>query len=116
MHRNSNRQEPITLQLTIQSITLPVHEFTIISQFALFILSILDETMHFHVFRYLSKPLDKKRFLRNFQDALAYYNTMTQKIPIETHDGIYTVPYSHIIAIEAQVRKVIIHTIKIFRI
>ena len=56
--------------------------------------------MHFHVFRYLSKPLDKKRFLRNFQDALAYYNTMTQKIPIETHDGIYTVPYSHIIAIE----------------
>ena len=65
--------------------------------------------MHFHVFRYLSKPLDKKRFLRNFQDALAYYNTMTQKIPIETHDGIYTVPYSHIIAIEAQVRKVIIH-------
>jgi len=41
---------------------------------------------------------------------------MTQKIPIETHDGIYTVPYSHIIAIEAQVRKVIIHTIKIFRI
>lgn len=72
--------------------------------------------MHFHVFRYLSKPLDKKRFLRNFQDALAYYNTMTQKIPIETHDGIYTVPYSHIIAIEAQVRKVIIHTIKIFRI
>ena len=58
--------------------------------------------MHFHVFRYLSKPLDKKRFLRNFQDALAYYNTMTQKIPIETHDGIYTVPYSHIIAIEAK--------------
>lgn len=40
VHRNSNRQEPITLQLTIQSITLPVHEFTIISQFALFILSI----------------------------------------------------------------------------
>ena len=30
--------------------------------------------------------------------------------------AIYTVPYSHIIAIEAQVRKVIIHTIKIFRI
>ena len=56
--------------------------------------------MHFHVFRYLSKPLDKKRFLRNFQDALAYYNTMTQKIQIETHDGIYTVPYSHIIAMQ----------------
>ena len=70
-----------------------------------FILSIWDEAMHFHVFRYLSKPLDKKRFLRNFQDALAYYNTMTQKIPIETHDGIYTVPYSHIIAIEAHGKK-----------
>lgn len=72
----------------------------------------LDEAMRFHVFRYLSKPLDKQRFLRNLKDALTYYNTMTQIIPIETHDGIYTVPSSYIIAIEAQGRKVIVHTIK----
>ncbi len=72
----------------------------------------LDEAMRFHVFRYLSKPLDKQRFLRNLKDALTYYNTMTQIIPIETHDGIYTVPSSYIIAIEAQGRKVIVHTIQ----
>lgn len=72
----------------------------------------LDEAMRFHVFRYLSKPLDKQRFLRNLKDALTYYNTMTQIIPIETHDGIYTVPSSYIIVIEAQGRKVIVHTIQ----
>lgn len=44
----------------------------------------LDEAMRFHVFRYLSKPLNKQRFLRNLKDALTYYNTMTQIIPIET--------------------------------
>ena len=27
----------------------------------------LDEAMRFHVFRYLSKPLDKQRFFRNFE-------------------------------------------------
>jgi len=72
----------------------------------------LDDAMRFHVFRYLSKPLDKQRFYRNLTDALMYYNTMTQKIPIETRDGIYTVASSYIIAIEAQSRKVIVHTTK----
>ena len=36
----------------------------------------LDEAMRFHVFRYLSKPLDKQRFFRNLKDALAYYNSI----------------------------------------
>lgn len=70
----------------------------------------LDEAMRFHVFRYLSKPLDKQRLYRNLTDALRYYNTMTQKIPIETRDGISIVASSCIIAIEAQSRKVIVHT------
>ncbi|MCQ5300311.1 response regulator, partial [Blautia wexlerae] len=29
----------------------------------------LDEAMRFHVFRYLSKPLNNQRFLRNLKDA-----------------------------------------------
>lgn len=70
----------------------------------------LDEAMRFHVCRYLSKPLDKQRLYRNLTDALRYYNTMTQKIPIETRDGISIVASSCIIAIEAQSRKVIVHT------
>lgn len=44
----------------------------------------LDEAMRFHVFRYLSKPLDKQRFFRNMKDAVDLYNTMTVKIPVET--------------------------------
>ncbi len=72
----------------------------------------LDEAMRFHVFRYLSKPLDKQRFFRNMNDALSYYNNMTAKIPVETRQGVSTVPASQIIAVEAQGRKVIVHTIK----
>ena len=67
----------------------------------------LDEAMRFHVFRYLSKPLDKQRFFRNMKDALAYYNSITTKIPVETKQGVYSFPASQIIAIEAQGRKVI---------
>ena len=70
----------------------------------------LDEAMRFHVFRYLSKPLDKQRFFRNMKDALAYYNSISIKIPIETKNGIYSIPSSQIIAIEAQGRKVTVHT------
>lgn len=70
----------------------------------------LDDAMRFHVFRYLSKPLDKQRFIRNMKDALAYFNSITIKIPIETKQGIYSFPATEIIAIEAQGRKVIVHT------
>lgn len=39
----------------------------------------LDEAMRFHVFRYLSKPLDKQRIFRNMKDALALYNNSILK-------------------------------------
>lgn len=70
----------------------------------------LDEAMRFHVFRYLSKPLDKQRLFRNMKDAINLYNTITVKIPIETKQGVFTLPSSSLIAVEAQGRKVIIHT------
>lgn len=72
----------------------------------------LDDAMRFHVFRYLSKPLDKQRFFRNMNDAIDLYNTMTVKVPIETKSGVHTLPASSIIMIEAQGRKVIVHTIQ----
>ena len=37
----------------------------------------LDEAMRFHVFRYLSKPLEQQRFFRNMQDAVNLYHTST---------------------------------------
>lgn len=70
----------------------------------------LDDAMRFHVFRYLSKPLEKQRFFRNMKDAIDLYNTITIKIPIETKKGVYTLPASSVIAVEAQGRKVIVHT------
>jgi two-component system LytT family response regulator len=72
----------------------------------------LDDAMRFHVFRYLSKPLDKQRIFRNMKDALALYNTTTAKIPIETKNGIYVVPATDIVFVEARMRKVTVHTIK----
>lgn len=70
----------------------------------------LDEAMRFHVFRYLSKPLDKQRFFRNMKDAVDLYNTITVKVPIETKQGVHTLLASSIIMIEAQGRNVIVHT------
>lgn len=72
----------------------------------------LDDAMRFHVFRYLSKPLAKQRFFRNMKDAVDLYNSMTVKIPIETKQGVHTLPASSIVAVEAQDRKITVHTIK----
>lgn len=70
----------------------------------------LDDAMRFHVFRYLSKPLDRQRFFRNMKDAIDLYNNMTIKLPIETKEGVHTLPASSVIAVEALGRKVIVHT------
>lgn len=71
----------------------------------------LDDAMRFHVFRYLSKPLDKQRFFRNMKDAVDLYHNITQKISIETKQGVHTLPASSIVTVEAQGRKVIVHTL-----
>lgn len=71
----------------------------------------LDEAMRFHVFRYLSKPLDKQRLFRNLKDALQLYHSSTAKIPIETKSGVHLVPVPDIVCIEAQGRNVIVHTV-----
>lgn len=70
----------------------------------------LDEAMRFQVFRYLSKPLEKQRFLRNFKDAVELYYKINIKIAVETKQGVHVINASQIIAVEAQSRKVIIHT------
>lgn len=70
----------------------------------------LDEAMRFHVFRYLSKPLDKQRLFRNLKDALQLYNTNHVKLAVETKQGVYMILSSDIVCVEAQNRKVIVHT------
>lgn len=70
----------------------------------------LDDAMRFHVFRYLSKPLDKQRLFRNLKDAVSIYMASTVKISIETKEGVHTVSASEIIFVEAHGRAVIVHT------
>lgn len=70
----------------------------------------LDDAMRFQVFRYLSKPLDVRRFFRNLKDALNLYNTITVKVPVETKQGVHTLLASSIIAVEALGRKVVVHS------
>ena len=42
----------------------------------------LDEAMRFHVFRYLSKPLEKQRLFRNLKDACLLYTSASLFHPI----------------------------------
>ena len=50
------------------------------------------------------------RLFRNLRDALKLYNSSNMKIAITTKDGVYPVSTSEIICVEAQMRKVIVHT------
>lgn len=72
----------------------------------------LDEAMRFHVFRYISKPIDKNRLFRNLKDAVYQYNINSKKIPIITMDGIITCESDELICIEAKDRKVTVYTCK----
>lgn len=72
----------------------------------------LDEAMRFHVFRYLSKPIDKNRLFRNMKDAMFRYSTISKKIQIETKDYTDVVYMKDIIFVEARERKIFVHTQK----
>ena len=71
----------------------------------------LDEAMKFHVFRYLSKPVDKKRLFRNLGDALYQINTYSRPIVIETAEGVRTVDAEDIICFESEKRRTVVHTV-----
>lgn len=70
----------------------------------------LDDAMRFHVFRYLSKPLEKQRLFRNMKEALHVYSISSRKIPIETKNGVYTIYTSDIVFVESLNKKTIVHT------
>ena len=72
----------------------------------------LDDAMRFHVFRYLSKPIDKNRLYRNLKDAIYQYNIDTKPVPIETEGGIVVLPADEIVCVELVRRKTLIYTNK----
>ena len=66
--------------------------------------------MSFHVFRYLSKPIDKQRLFRNLKDALRLYLSNNTKIAIETKTSVHSANTSNLICVETQGRKTLLHT------
>lgn len=70
----------------------------------------LDSAMRFHVFRYLSKPIDKHRLFVNMADAMNLYNSCSAKIAIETPRKMYTVSTADIIMVTTGNRHVTVYT------
>lgn len=71
----------------------------------------LDDAMRFHVFRYLSKPLDKARLFRNLKDALCQLSVDTRPVLIETPEESATLRADEIVAVEAQGRGTQVQTV-----
>lgn len=65
----------------------------------------LDEAMRYHVFRYLSKPIDKDRLFRNLGHALFQYNTEIARVVVETPTGTHIAKVKDIVYLEAINRK-----------
>lgn len=65
----------------------------------------LDDAMRFHVFRYLSKPLNKDRLFRNLRDALYQLSVDTRPVLIETGEESVTLRADEIVLVESQGRK-----------
>lgn len=72
--------------------------------------SYLDDAMALKVFRFLSKPLDKNRFMKNINMAIDIYQKSTQNIAIETYDEFYNVFTRDILYITIENRKACVIT------
>ncbi|MCC8101940.1 MAG: LytTR family DNA-binding domain-containing protein [Clostridiales bacterium] len=73
----------------------------------------LDDAMRFHVFRYLSKPIDRKRLFRNMDDAIEQHRKNQRahkRITLRTADCIYIVEASEILYIETMDHKTHVYT------
>lgn len=60
----------------------------------------LDNAMRIHVFRYLSKPIDKNRFYENFNDALTEYKFLSKSINVIFEDEVHHIKTKDILYFE----------------
>lgn len=70
----------------------------------------LDDAMKIHVFRYLSKPIDKNRFYTNLKDALEEYRLISKIITVTFNDEVHRIKTKDILFIENQKYGSIIHS------
>ncbi len=72
--------------------------------------SYLDDAMKIHVFRYLSKPIDKNRFYTNLKDALEEYRLISKMVTVIFNDEVHRIKTKDILFIENQKYGSIIHS------
>lgn len=70
----------------------------------------LDDAMRFHVFRYLSKPIESERVITNLEDSLECYHSLGTEVAVKTKESVYHIHSSDIICVEATERIRIIYT------
>lgn len=70
----------------------------------------LDDAMKIHVFRYLSKPIDKNRFFNNFKDALEEYRLISKYVIATFNNEVHRIKTKDILFIENQKYGSIIHS------
>lgn len=70
----------------------------------------LDSAMEIHVYRYLSKPIDEKRFFTNLKSALKQYHLSRHKITITHYSKTVRITTADIIYITVSGHKSMICT------
>lgn len=60
----------------------------------------LDYAMKLQVFRFLSKPLDKNRFIRNLEEAVEEYYNTNKKLTLKSNDSFIVINTSDILFME----------------
>jgi two-component system LytT family response regulator len=98
----------------INGLTVTKHIKAINSNTIIFIVtsfqSYLDDAMALNVFRYLSKPIDENRFIKNINIAIDLYQKSTQNIVIDTYDECYNVFTRDILYVTLENRKACVVT------
>ncbi len=72
----------------------------------------LDDAMDLHVFRYLSKPIDKERFYHSLTLALREYQNIRREVVIECRGETLRVPTREIVYLAIAGRKTLIRTVQ----
>lgn len=70
----------------------------------------LDDAMRIHIFRYLSKPIDKNRFYENFNDALTEYKYLNKAVNVMFEDEVHHIKTREILYFENLKYGSLIHT------
>lgn len=72
----------------------------------------LDEAMGVRVFRYMTKPINEQRLIRNMRDALRALAMASKKICIETDNGNEYMEEADITMFEVLDGRVVVHTVR----